>query len=110
MSDDNLKLSPAALLLAKNISHEIWQKYGDEHGYRTEKQSQNATVNVNVPGNIWFFWGQFDHINQGEFFHKVHTAVDDNIPGAGELLIWVIPEMARTQAAVDMLRDEGIEL
>lgn len=60
-------MSTEALELAKKISHNIWESYDDEHGYRSEKQAINAGVKTDNPENIWFFWNQFDAQNQMKF-------------------------------------------
>lgn len=59
------------LQLMKDISHEIWESYDDTYGYRTEKQTRNAEVSVEHPDNFWFFYGQFDVLNQ----HKMKKAL-----------------------------------
>lgn len=79
-------LSKTALELAQKISHLIWEKYEDTHGYKTEKQTRNANVSTDHPDNIWFFWGQFDQFNQSEFMYRVRGAVDKKVDGAQELL------------------------
>ncbi len=66
-----MELSNKTLELAQKIAHEVWQKYDDKYGYRTEKQERNANVLPNDPENMWFYWNQFDSTNQQEFIDKL---------------------------------------
>lgn len=82
-----MELSSKALELAQKIAHEVWQKYDDTHGYRTEKQERNANVLPVHPDNMWFYWNQFDSINQQEFEERV-----DKLPESEakkELKVWI---------------------
>ena len=74
-----MELSNKALELAQKIAHEVWQKYDDTYGYRTEKQQRNADVFPIHPDNMWFYWNQFDSVNQQEFSDKV-----DGLPESKE--------------------------
>lgn len=104
-------MSERAQELARRIAHQVWQKYDDQFGYRTEKQEANANFSSAHPDNIWSFWGQFDADNHLEFLAHATRAVVDDEPGADELLGWVIDEVAREARTIAGLRDEyGINL
>ena len=66
-----MPISNKALEIAQKIAHEVWQKYDDKYGYRTEKQKRNGQVQPNDPENMWFYWNQFDSANQDEFSERV---------------------------------------
>lgn len=86
----DIKLSTEALELAKAIAHEVWDKYDDTYGYRTEKQTWSDAISTNHPDNIWSIWNQFDSTNQAEFAAHVALLVNsepDNV--AAELLHWI---------------------
>ena len=94
--------------LAKRISNAVWQKYDDAYGYRSEKQESNAAVNVEVPENIWFFWNQFDSINQEEFVKRVN---ESQRPGAAKLKAWVNKQIIGTRNASAAFKARtGIEI
>lgn len=89
-------MSKEALELAKQIAHEVWAKYDDEFGYRTEKQARNAEVSTDIPDNIWFFWGQFDLNNKAEFATRVAA---DTSQSSHELGLWVQKALVEDQIA-----------
>lgn len=98
------------LELAKKIAHEVWQKYDDAFGYRTEKQEYNAKVSAEIPDNLWFFWGQFDSDNHKEFLDLLCAKYHKD-PGAPKLILALMPEMEREQEAVKKLREDyGFEI
>lgn len=86
-------MSEDALKLAQQIAHEVWEKYDDTHGYRTEKQERNDNHPTNDPDCMWFFWNQFDENNQNEFI----GGVIDRLPSelAIDILAWIqkIPDL-----------------
>lgn len=65
------KLSKEALEIVKRLAHQVWEKYDDQFGYRTEKQKRNDETPTDNPDNIWFFLGQFDIYNQTELYALV---------------------------------------
>jgi len=85
MSDQ--KISREALELARVISHQVWSKYDDTHGYRSQKQDYNAHI-APESDNIWAFWGQFDGSNQREFQERLKK-LPAKTPGKKELLSWI---------------------
>lgn len=101
------KLPIESLELARMIAHEIWEKYDDTYGYRTEKQTQNQATSSAHPDNIWSFWGQFDGDNQERFYE---LALDCEGPGAIELQNWCSEQIKKTRAARSELREMGIDL
>lgn len=103
-------MSAEALELARRISHDLWNGYDDEFGYRTEKQDANANFNKPYhPDNIWSFWGQFDHNNQGLFTLKAVLAKMNNEAGATELYAWAKEQLAEVEKNVAKLHERGIE-
>lgn len=102
-------LSLEAMELAKKVSIQVWAKYDDDFGYRSEKLAAMDNWNVNDPRNIWSFWGQFDSHNQEEFAQRLVRDFAD-APGIGQLLPWVLTELDRTATAVANLRAQGIDL
>jgi len=80
-------LSLKALEIAQKIAHEVWQKYDDSYGYRTEKQERNAKVLPNHLDNMWFYWNQFDSANQQEFEERVDKLPDSD--EKKELKVWI---------------------
>lgn len=104
-----IQLGQPELELAKKISHEVWQKYDDTHGYRTEKQEYNAKVSTENPDNIWFFWGQFDSNNHQEFYDRLLDKHSDD-PGAPKLMAWAVVELNRDHEALERLHEAGIDL
>lgn len=106
---DSVKLKPFEIELAQRISREVWQKYDDTHGYRTEKLAENDRVSPEHPDNIWFFWGQFDSNNHQEFFDRLCDEHNDD-PGAPGLMAWTLKERQREASAVADLKAMGIEL
>lgn len=114
---DSKPLSPEALELAKQISDEIWSTYDDTHAYATEKREANATVNVNNPDNIWYFWNQFDAPNHVKFVDRLLADRDfgreDYNLARIELAIWIaetIQHIARENGFEDKLLAEGPEI
>lgn len=101
-------MSEAALKLAQKIAHEVWQKYDDEHSYRTEKQERNAATPTDHPDNIWFFWNQFDHTNHLEFVAK--TAGYLGTPAGDELWEWTKEPYSREMMSVENLKEMGIDI
>lgn len=85
-------MSEDALKLAQQIAHEVWEKYDDTHGYRTEKQEANASVPTDNPDNIWFFWNQFDPRNQAEFVARVATHKAEETDAMIELINWCLTQ------------------
>lgn len=102
-----VELGRPELELAKKISHQVWEKYDDQFGYRTEKQTYNDIVSTDVPDNIWFFWGQFDHINQLEFTSRVERSKSS---GASKLRQWTGEQMAAINDSLLALHEAGIDL
>lgn len=84
-------MNKESLKLAKKISHEIWEKYDDTHGYRSEKQDRNKNVSIENSDNIWFFWQQFDPVNQKEFLIGLLSYKDEE--GFSDLMDWVMERM-----------------
>jgi hypothetical protein len=102
-----VKLGVPELELAKKISHQVWEKYDDQFGYRTEKQTYNDNVSTDIPDNIWFFWGQFDSINQAEFTdlaNKTDTKAGDT------LYHWCMEQMDKNAESLAKLHDMGIDI
>ena len=81
------KISRESLELARDVSHRVWSKYDDTHGYRSQKQEYNAHI-APESDNIWAFWGQFDGANQREFWDKA-KGLPVKTPGRKELLSWI---------------------
>ena len=79
-------LSKEALKLAKEIAKEVWEKYDDAHGYRTEKQERNESFDDMIP-----VWQQFDRDNQREFEDRLELYLDCNKGStpAQEILDWI---------------------
>lgn len=103
-----IKLGRPELELAKTISNQVWEKYDDDYGYRSEKQNHNNSVSTELPDNIWFFWGQFDGNNQEEFFDKVLNSQE---AGATKLKIWAGQQINKTrEARLSLLIATGIDL
>lgn len=71
MLDLEPRVSIGARKMAKAIAHDVWQKYDDTYGYRTEKQERNAKVSVYDADCMIFFFGQFDPTNQNEFIARL---------------------------------------
>lgn len=94
-------MSKEALELAKKISHNLWDGYDDESGYRSEKQAINSGVSTDDPKNIWFFWGQFDTSNQRHFAVEASVAAADGEAGGEELKDFAVEEMTRINRALD---------
>jgi hypothetical protein len=105
MSD--IKLGKPELELAKRIGHKIWDSYDDTHGYRTEKQAYNDSVNTDILDNIWAFWGQFDHYNQEKFLDLV-TWSNEN--GATKLEQWIEQRLDKSRGALEELRKMGLDI
>lgn len=104
-----IALGKDELELAKRISHEVWQKYDDQFGYRTEKQEANAKVSTDNPENIWFFWGQFDPHNQEEFYERlVNNSIES--PGEAKLMAWTVLQIHHTRESAERLKKLGIDL
>ena len=61
----------------QDVSNIIWETYDDTHGYATEKIEKNNSVSIDNEENFWFFWGQFDHINQRKMLDMVSTISTD---------------------------------
>lgn len=97
-------MSKEGMELARKIALEVWEKYDDTYGYRTEKQEAIKAVPSNHPDNIWSFWGPFDHSNHLEFLERVMTAVDRTETGAKELYSWVIEQLGHEFEAIQDLR------
>lgn len=79
-------LSNYTLYLAKETAREVWSKYDDTHGYRTEKQTRNDSFDDMLP-----IWQQFDLFNQREFEDRIKLYLDlnkDSIP-AKEIFDWI---------------------
>ncbi len=76
------------LELAKKIAHEVWEKYDDTYGYRTEKQKRNKEVATDHPDNMYFFWQQFDSNNQAEFVARTMSVKEDS-EEKQELIDWI---------------------
>lgn len=83
-------LSKEALELAKMISYEIWEKYDDTHGYRSDKQKLNAEQNIDRQDSMVFFWQQFDPVNQNEFIMRLKLLkYSKDYPASKEILEWI---------------------
>lgn len=100
-------LSRDALELAKRIAHEVWQKYDDEFGYRTEKQERNQAVTTDHPDNIWFFWNQFDGHNQMEFVTKLIAG--ERTLEQYELRSWIGRVMIQNKMVMADMKKEATE-
>jgi len=96
-------LSRQALLTAKRIAHEVWQKYDDQFGYRTEKQLRNDAEPVEESYSMYFFWQQFDAYNQAEFEAKVFELPDDDTKT--ELIQWINTWRGETFETINNLED-----
>lgn len=103
----NEELPTTSILLAKRIAHQVWDKYDDEFGYRSEKQTRNDAVSTDNPNNIWFFWNQFDYKNQVEFAARIMTS---DALGAKELRKWVSYHLKEAHKALQQLQAMGIML
>jgi hypothetical protein len=102
-------MSEQAQELARIISDELWDKYDDTYGYRSEKQEANANFNKHHhPDNIWSFWGQFDSTNHQLFTLSALMAKHDNVPGGDELYAWAHEQLAEEQKVIDDLNERGI--
>lgn len=101
-----IKLGKPELELAKKISHQVWEKYDDQFGYRTEKQTYSDNVSTGIPDNIWFFWGQFDHLNQLEFTSKVEQSKE---AGTSKLKEWCRQQMTKVNESLLKLHEAGID-
>ena len=82
------ELKPIDLKLIQRMAHEVWQKYDDTYGYRTEKQERNAKVSTKHPDNIWFFWNQFDINNQKELVSKIVSEIPRHPKSVIRLIKW----------------------
>ena len=80
-------MSKDALELLKRVAHQVWEKYDDTFGYRSDKQERNESVSTDISDNVWFFWGQFDGENQGELVRRIQEEPEDT-EGRDEALIW----------------------
>lgn len=78
MEFNTSKLTQKSLDLAQKASHEVWEKYDDTYGYRSEKQKANSEVSTSNRENIWFFLNQFDPNNQQEFLIKIVLSEPDS--------------------------------
>lgn len=86
--------SAEAQELARKISHEVWAKYDDEFGYRSQKQAFNQGMARNFhPENIWSFWTQFDGPNQLEFLRRARLSLDLEHAGSADLWDWLVREI-----------------
>lgn len=94
------------LKLAQRIGHTIWTKYDDTFGYRSSKQAENDAVSIENPGNIWFFWGQFDINNQEDFMRRVKMQQGR---AAANLLAWCKEQMAENERSIEALKEKGID-
>lgn len=104
-------MSEESLKLAQSISHDIWEKYDDTYGYRTEKQAYNARPELTQhPDNIWFFWGQFDRHNQAEFVDRAQMSARAGQPGGSELTKWAKTQYNVVLEATAKLEERGIFL
>jgi hypothetical protein len=105
------ELSKYALMVAKKISNQVWEKYDDTYGYRTEKQTANDKVSTDNPENIWFFWGQFDHDNQREFYELVtEEASKSSNESIKFLKKWCERQLVESARAITELSRLGIQL
>lgn len=66
----------------REYAREVWGKYDDTYGYRSEKLAQLNEL-TNFKDNWWTIWGMFDHTNQTELLYKLK----DNAPTA---FVWAI--------------------
>lgn len=67
LKGEGLKMSKE-LEEMKAISEKIWKTYDNEYGYVDEKLGHLRRVTTENEGNFWFFWGQFDGVNQSKLF------------------------------------------
>lgn len=80
-------MSEQALKLTQSIAHDIW----DTYGYRTEKQTINASQDLSDwDGSMLYFYNQFDRVNQGKFMARLIERMSE--AGAMEVLGWVVGE------------------
>lgn len=81
------RLSKECLVLAQQIAHEVWNKYDDQFGYRSEKQNRNDNTPLDQDA-MFFFWQQFDSDNQKDFLTRV-AGLSINDDNALKLLNWI---------------------
>ena len=106
-----VELSTYAIMMAKKLAHQVWEKYDDTYGYRTEKQAWNDSIRTNHPDNIWSVWNQFDSDNQRELYVLISaSAHTTQNKGVKDLKKWCEIQMLETEKAVESLREKGIEL
>ena len=96
------------LKLMQKIAHQVWDKYDDKFGYRSEKQALNASIPTKHPDNIWFFWNQFDSHNHREFL--VRLVMYKQCQAKKDLLVWIKKQLLEEAESIEKLRKAGIEI
>lgn len=69
MSQELYYTAPSDEIFAEmqECAREVWGKYSDEYGYRSEKIEMVDNVR-NIQDNFMYIFAMFDHINQLELF------------------------------------------
>lgn len=102
-----MKLGIDELKIAKQVAHDVWNKYDDTFGYRSDKQAANEAVSIENPDNIWYFWGQFDMHNHQDFIRRVNMY---SSAAGTNLSAWCDEQFKEESKALESLREAGFNL